>query len=470
LETRLEQWAASVMAFALELALTTLAGCATEERSPSLSQPLSVSHAAPLGAFDGGLDASADAGDDARVGPAVADAFILDLAMFTFERRPCSCCWGLDSMFVNGPPLPWVERSPDLLGGQVYHPDEALTQFFGRSPTSMAVLLGFSYAIGQDGTGLAGWAPITVEDQHGVAERLNAELGGEHVLVVPSVMPNDRIDLQLARMERLAAAGDVVAWQLTPGWGPGTAPLPEGHWLDDDVGLRTIDKGIELGVAVFLVDKGWNRPIYSPTYVDPIDVGRVAKRFAEARFVVLHAASELPQREAPEAQADEVDAGADAPTAPEPEPLWREGPYQELVDVPYPTDRGIDRLIRSLRDNGIGPNENVYASLNGVWAHVMEYPEEAAHVLGKLLLHIGEDNVLWASEGLIYGGPAPQIAAFMDFQIPAELRAAHGYPELTPQRKIKILGANAARLLGVDPLPPPVLAEADLDASVGGDE
>ena len=42
------------------------------------------------------------------------------------------------------------------------------------------------------------------------------------------------------------------------------------------------------------------------------------------------------------------------------------------------------------------------------------------------------------------------IDAFRAFQIPAELRDRHGYPELTGRLKAKILGLNAARLYGID--------------------
>jgi predicted TIM-barrel fold metal-dependent hydrolase len=65
--------------------------------------------------------------------------------------------------------------------------------------------------------------------------------------------------------------------------------------------------------------------------------------------------------------------------------------------------------------------------------------------------YVGEDNVLWGTDSLIYGGPLPQIEAFRDFEIPEPLRTAHGYPELTPERKAKILGLNAARLFCLVP-------------------
>jgi predicted TIM-barrel fold metal-dependent hydrolase len=77
-------------------------------------------------------------------------------------------------------------------------------------------------------------------------------------------------------------------------------------------------------------------------------------------------------------------------------------------------------------------------------------PLEAAHVLGKLLLAVGPDNVIWGSDSIWYGPTQPAIDAFRAFQIPGELRDRYGYPELTPEIKAKILGRNAARLYGID--------------------
>jgi predicted TIM-barrel fold metal-dependent hydrolase len=74
-------------------------------------------------------------------------------------------------------------------------------------------------------------------------------------------------------------------------------------------------------------------------------------------------------------------------------------------------------------------------------------------VLGKLLLTVGEDRILWGTDSIWYGPPQPLIDAFRSFTIPEDLRARHGYPELTPGVKEKILSTNAARLYGVDPRP-----------------
>ena len=37
--------------------------------------------------------------------------------------------------------------------------------------------------------------------------------------------------------------------------------------------------------------------------------------------------------------------------------------------------------------------------------------------IGKLLKHVGEDNVLWGTDSIWYGSPQDQIQAFRTFQI-----------------------------------------------------
>ena len=78
-------------------------------------------------------------------------------------------------------------------------------------------------------------------------------------------------------------------------------------------------------------------------------------------------------------------------------------------------------------------------------------PDSAAHGLGKLLKHCGESNVLWGTDSVWYGSPQDQIQAFRTFQIAPELRARHGYPEITPQIRAKVFGLNAARVYGISP-------------------
>jgi hypothetical protein len=79
----------------------------------------------------------------------------------------------------------------------------------------------------------------------------------------------------------------------------------------------------------------------------------------------------------------------------------------------------------------------------------MRDPEQAAHGLGKLLKHMGPDNVLWGTDSIWYGSPQDQIQAFRAFQIAREFREKHGYPEITPELRAKIFGLNAMKPYGI---------------------
>jgi predicted TIM-barrel fold metal-dependent hydrolase len=159
-------------------------------------------------------------------------------------------------------------------------------------------------------------------------------------------------------------------------------------------------------------------------YGSPADIGPAAAAHPDVSFVVYHSGFEVAQRE---------------------------GPYTDDT-----ANRGVNRLVTTLRGAGIGPGQNVYAELGSTWWHLLRRPDEAAHVVGKLLLAVGEDNILWGTDSIFYGSPQGQIDAFRAFQIPIELQARHGYPALTPKAKTKILGYNAARLYAVEPITEPV--------------
>ena len=111
---------------------------------------------------------------------------------------------------------------------------------------------------------------------------------------------------------------------------------------------------------------------------------------------------------------------------------------------------GVDALIRSLEDNGIGRNANVYAELGSTWRFLMRDPDSAAHVIGKLVRHLGEANVLYGSDCIWYGSPQDQIQAFRRFQISEEFQERYGYPQLTPELRARILGLNATRPYAID--------------------
>jgi hypothetical protein len=109
--------------------------------------------------------------------------------------------------------------------------------------------------------------------------------------------------------------------------------------------------------------------------------------------------------------------------------------------------------VRTVTEHGIGAGGNVYAELGSTWRTVMGSPDEAAHVLGKLLVAFGPERILWGTDSIWYGSPQDQIAAFRNFEITEAFQEQFGYPPLTPEAKDRILGLNAVELFGIQPPP-----------------
>jgi hypothetical protein len=94
----------------------------------------------------------------------------------------------------------------------------------------------------------------------------------------------------------------------------------------------------------------------------------------------------------------------------------------------------------------------VYAELGTTWYRLLQAPDQAAHVLGKLLRFVGQDNVLWGTDSIWYGSPQDQIQALRTFEISTELQDQHGYPALTDALKSKIFGQNALGVYDLKPI------------------
>jgi uncharacterized protein len=232
-----------------------------------------------------------------------------------------------------------------------------------------------------------------------------------HGTVLPILYPVAQIREQ---MQELLEKWQLAAWKLYPVWGPKGV----GYRLDREPGAQVVERAIELGRPLIAVHKGVPLAGMDPEPTRCLDVGPAARMFPRATFLIYHAGWE---------------------------PDLVEGPHDPAAT------RGVDALIRSLKEHGIGKDGNVYAELGSLWRAVMGDPEQAAHVLGKLLLHLGEDRILWGTDCIWYGSPQDQIQAFRTFQISAEFQERYGYPPLNAVARAKIFGRNAARVYGVDP-------------------
>ena len=254
--------------------------------------------------------------------------------------------------------------------------------------------------------------PLTIEEAAATA-RIVERLEGTHRLLIHGrVNPNQPGDLEA--MDALWSRHRVAAWKTYTQWGPDG----KGFFMDDDAGIALVERARKLGTKNIAIHKGLPFGRRSYEHSTCVDIGRIAKRYPDINFLVYHSGFVSDQPE---------------------------GPYD-----PGRTD-GVDALVTSLRENGIAPGSNVYPELGSTWRLAMRDPDTAAHILGKLIASCGENNVLWGTDSIWYGSPQDQIQAFRTFQISPTLREKHGYPEMTPALREKILGLNALAIYPVDP-------------------
>jgi predicted TIM-barrel fold metal-dependent hydrolase len=293
-----------------------------------------------------------------------------------------------------------------------------LEAFFIRSDTNVVVLS--ALPIYPEGSPLS---PEIMFETRRIVEGLCRD---ERVLLHGQVLPNvGPLESVLQGMEETARRYPIRAWKTFTHFPDFFDPGGGAWWLDDHeaglpaVGEPFIRASVDLGIDTICVHKGFSG---GSRFSSPVDIGPAAGAHPDVRFVVYH-------------------SGYESGTV--------EGPY-----TPATAEAGVNRLVASLERAGIGPNENVYAELGSTWWNVMRSPTQAAHVLGKLLKHVGEDNVVWGTDCLFYGSPQPQIQALRAFRISEELQERHGYPALPRRVKAKILGLNAARLYRIPPVSP----------------
>ncbi len=388
--------------------LATLAACSREQRAARSTTPapagasststtsttMSTTDVGPGGTFALPPDSTIDDEVATTVLGGREGELIVDVQTHLLELPA-----GTSSGFGLGFPQASCGDDPaECLGTNAW-----LDLVLGGSDTTVAVLSAIPVVADPD--------PLSTE----VMERARREaerLGClDRVLIQGHATPTlGPLDAALDAMSATAAEFDIAAWKAYTHEGP--------TWrLDDDVGTAFCDRVRDLGDDIICVHKG-----LGPAAASPVDVGPAAARHPDLNFCIYHS-----------------------------------GFQTSVTEGPYPgveaglTSGGVDRLVASAERAGLGPGANVYPELGSTWWNLIQRPDEAAHVLGKLLVAFGPDNVLWGTDSLWYGSPQSQIEAFRAFEITPEFQERFGYPELTADIKAKILGLNAAGLYGIDP-------------------
>ena len=254
--------------------------------------------------------------------------------------------------------------------------------------------------------------PLTVAEAAATREIVERMEGTQRLLIHGRVNPNQPGDLE--SMDELAEKWGVAAWKCYTQWGPDGVGF---FMTDPDTGVPFVEKARRLGIKNVCIHKGIPFGRRSYEHSTCTDIGAIAARYPDVNFLIYHAGY-VPGR--------------------------AEGPYE-----PERGD-GVDALIRSVLDHGLGLGSNVYAELGTTWRMLMRDPTEAAHCVGKLVKYLGEDNVLYGSDCVWYGSPQDQIQAFRTLQISAEFQERYGYAAMTPTLRAKILGLNGARVYGIE--------------------
>ena len=282
-------------------------------------------------------------------------------------------------------------------GAACFDTEHWLDLVFGRSDTTMAVLSAIPVLGDPD--------PLSAEVMDAARRAADELCGDGRVLVHGHAQPNvGRLDAALDAMRAESERYPIAAWKSYTHVGR--------PWrLDDDTGEAFLSLVEEIGPPIVCVHKGLGG--------DPSDVGPAAAAHPDITVVAYHSGYEVSATE-----------GAWTPGSP---------------------NGGVDRLLESIRGAWLSAGTNVCAELGTTWRSLMGDPDQAAHLLGKLIGALGPGNVLWGTDSIWFGSPQDQIDAFRTFEITADAQERFGYAPLTPEVKAGILAGNAARLYGVDP-------------------
>ena len=302
---------------------------------------------------------------------------------------------------------PWWTEMDDIVK---YDLAEYVRNIFLESEVALAILT--------SGPGLDDMRML-FNDEIAAARALFDAFGASGRLLNHAVVHAD-IPEEIAAMSDWHDRFHPVAWKVYT-MGRRLGASFDGGWMldDEEHGFPFLERVRKLGPKRICVHKGISLLADNGS---PRDIGPAAKAFPDIQFLIYHSGFEFQMGDEDE-----------------------EGSY-----TPETVDRGVNRLIHSCEQHGIGKGANVYPELGTTWFSVIRRPRAAAHILGKLIKCFGEDSVIWGSDSIWYGSQQPLIDAFRAFQIPDSMCEKFGYAKLTKEAKDKILGRNAARVYGLD--------------------
>lgn len=245
--------------------------------------------------------------------------------------------------------------------------------------------------------------------------RVNAELAHAHpdrVLLCGAVDP---------LYHGVAGALEQMEYQVKE-LGARSFKFYNGHvdrsWRCDDRELAypLYEKARELGITVLQFHKGLPFGEWDVDVLRPVDLQAPAREFRDLNFLIHHLA------------------------------------------LPY-FDEAVSIASRF---------QNVHLALSGVLNYLYIAPRMVQQWIGTLLMQVGPHKLIWGSEAPLTGPPGPFLRDFMKLQIPQDMSDGYGFPQITHEDKRLILGANMARLMGIDLAARAAASTTDSVAPVAG--
>lgn len=195
-------------------------------------------------------------------------------------------------------------------------------------------------------------------------------------------------------------------------------PYGPGFQHHDDVGMAVAEQVARISdltggrvPACLATHKGPQLPGFDTLSNSCVDIGPAARQNPRVNFIVYH-------------------SGAGGGTS-------AQYPGDAAV---VPTEVSVNSLIRSLRVEGLdaesnipfglehGNAPNVFAEIGSTWRGVMNNANNASHLIGKLVKHVGAQRVIWGTDSLWYGSPHPEIVALRSLQMTGAAKELYNLP------------------------------------------
>jgi uncharacterized protein len=261
-------------------------------------------------------------------------------------------------------------------------------------------------------------------------------------------------ELELMMQRATKYRDKLRGWKTYCAWGD--VPYASGWFLDTDTGLAFLEQVKRVSDTVkdvpptVATHKGFALPGFDQRAATPRDVGPAARQNPGVNIIVYHSGYDTGDTQ----KAYRGDAAARSDT------------------------HTVDGLIKSLRENNwdashfvekgktFGNVPNVWAELGSVFREVMNDPDQVAHLLGKLITHVGPKRIAWGTDSLWYGSPQSEIVALRRFEFTERGKELYNLPyglegdvedptqpAPNPARTIRngILGRNVAPAYRFDP-------------------